>query len=101
MNPRSLSVYSRLDFVFREGQRPSARITQEETRSRERLLHVPAPLKAKGAALGPRKSKRDFSLRKPTASSRKTIRDAKSAQERSGKKKSACSVRNDGRAWAA
>src|SRR5258708_10488696 len=31
--------------------------------------------------------KRDSSLRKPTASSRKTIRGAKSAQERGGKKK--------------
>jgi hypothetical protein len=38
--------------------------------------------------------KRDFSLREPTASPRKTIRDAKSAQERSGKKKSARSVRS-------
>src|SRR5712692_5311750 len=34
---------------------------------------------------GRRKRKRDFTLRRPTAS-----------QERSGKKKSACSVRNDG-----
>src|SRR5260370_35980630 len=32
-------------------------------------------------------TKRDSSLRKPTASSRKTIRGAKSAQERGGKKK--------------
>jgi hypothetical protein len=47
----------------------------------------------------PAKSKRDSSLREPTASSRKTIRDAKTAQERSGKKKSARSVRND-RRWA-
>jgi len=30
------------------------------------------------------------------ASSRKTIRDAETAQERKWKKKSACSVRNDG-----
>jgi hypothetical protein len=41
----------------------------------------------------------EVSLREPTASSRKTIRDAKSAQERSGKKKSARSVRNDRWAW--
>ncbi len=39
--------------------------------------------------------KRDFSLRRPTHSSRKTTRDAKNAQERIRKKKSACSVRND------
>ena len=36
----------------------------------------------------------EVSLREPTASSRKTIRDAKSAQERSGKKKSARFVRS-------
>ena len=34
-------------------------------------------------------------MRRPTASSRKTFRDAKGAQERKRKKKSACSVRND------
>ena len=38
----------------------------------------------------------EVSLRNPTLLSRKTIRDAKSAQEQKGKKKSACSIRNDG-----
>jgi hypothetical protein len=40
------------------------------------------------------REKRDFSLRRPTHSSRRTIRDAESAQERMRKKKSACSVRS-------
>jgi hypothetical protein len=33
------------------------------------------------------KSQRDSSLRRPTGSSRKSFRDAKTAQERTGKKK--------------
>jgi len=38
----------------------------------------------------------EVSPRKPTLLSRKTIRDAKSAQEQKGKKKSTCCIRNDG-----
>jgi hypothetical protein len=35
-------------------------------------------------------------IRRPNLSSRRTFRDAKDAQERQGKKESACSIRNDG-----
>jgi hypothetical protein len=87
-------------------------LPEEPTKEEERF-HRSQKARAMGRrsfCAGRRKRKRDFivtknvsdgaevSLRERTASSRKTIRDAKGAQERSGKKKSARSVRNDG--WA-
>src|SRR6266446_3435004 len=64
----------------------------QRCRPEGRRYKGPACQRSAGPPPGRCKRKRDSSLRKPTASSRKTFRDAKGAQERKRKKKSACSV---------